>query len=201
MGAFELNNDCTTDNVSDTRRLKEECIIALKVYDFCRQQDCLTGDVIGPARAAEDKTICGEHICEGEVIDPPPEAASVSIDKLKVKKVIVVNKRPNAFKNGFWDVDLKYVFVYKLTFREVDGSIIGCIWASSTFTKKITLFGSIGTDIVISTDLFNDQNNDSYTLDSDPFILVEANVVAMKRIHITIKKITPFDCFVKILCS
>lgn len=35
MGAFELENTAKED-VSDLRRLREECIIALKVYDSCR---------------------------------------------------------------------------------------------------------------------------------------------------------------------
>lgn len=37
MGAFELCNE--TNNIEsnlDSRRIREECIIALKVYDFCR---------------------------------------------------------------------------------------------------------------------------------------------------------------------
>lgn len=44
MGAFELN--CENDEVTSVsggaskRKVKEECIIALKVYDSCRQQDC-----------------------------------------------------------------------------------------------------------------------------------------------------------------
>ncbi len=47
MAAFELNKqhhekDCDdVQGVSlDPRRLREECIIALKVYDSCRQPDC-----------------------------------------------------------------------------------------------------------------------------------------------------------------
>lgn len=68
--AFELENE-NTANVSDLRRLREECIIALKVYDSCRQQDCLEYDVLGPARAAETKTIGNVIINEGDVIDPP----------------------------------------------------------------------------------------------------------------------------------
>ena len=48
MGVFELGNSCScgennvagVEDVSDLRRLREECIIALKVYDSCRQQDC-----------------------------------------------------------------------------------------------------------------------------------------------------------------
>jgi len=192
MGAFEFGNTMNHNSKEaevlgvegasgrlDPRRLREECIIAFKVYDQCRQQDCLTEDEIGPARAAECKTIGEEHLTEGAVIDPPANAAAVTIDRLKVKKVIVVEKEPNPFKNGFWDIDLKYVFEYRLTFREADGAPIGTIKANSIFNKKVTLFGSIGTDIVLSTDLFSQVHGDSITLDSDPFILVEAKAVAL----------------------
>jgi len=178
MGAFEL--DCGNEvDVTNNRRIREECIIALKAYDFCRQQDCLTSDVLGPARAAETKTIGTEHITEGSVIDPPSKAASVSIENLKVKKVVVVSKEPSPFKNGFWDIELEYVFSYKLIFKESDGSIIDCIRATSVFNKKITLFGSIGNNITLSTDLFACRGNDSFTLDSEPFILVESKAVAL----------------------
>ena len=112
---------------------------------------------------------------------PPNNAAAVTIDRLKVKKVIIVEKEQNPFKNGYWDIDLKYVFVYRLTFREADGSTIGSIMANSIFNKRVTLFGSIGTDIVISTDLFHARHShDSTTLDADPFILVEAKAVALE---------------------
>jgi len=180
MGVFELDrNNCAEDvNAADLRRLREECIIALKVYDSCRQQDCLTGDAIGPSRAAVTAVIGNQTITEGEVIDPPNNTASVSVDNLKVKKVIIIDKEPNPFKNGFWDVTLKYVFVYTLTFREADGQIIGSILANSIFTKKVTLFGSVGSDIVLSTDLFK-CGSDSFDLDSDPFILVESKAVPL----------------------
>lgn len=145
----------------------------------CRQQDCLTEEEIGPARAAECKQICEEHYTEGAVIDPPSHAAAVTIEKLRVKKVFIVNKEPNEFQNGFWDIDLKYVFEYRLTFREADGSIIGTIKANSIFNKKVKLFGSIGTDLVISTDLFARRGEDSITLDADPFVLVEAKAIAL----------------------
>lgn len=144
----------------------------------CRQQDCLTGDTIGPARAAVSCVLGNQTITEGEIIDPPSNTASVSVDNLKVSKVVIIDKEPNPFKNGFWDVTLKYVFLYKLTFREADGQIIGSIMANSIFTKKVTLFGSIGTDITLSTDLFSSEN-DSCNLDSDPFILVESKAVAL----------------------
>lgn len=177
MGICDLRNASDLD----PRRLREECIIAFKAYDFCRQQDCLTPDVLGPARAFECTKIGGKIIEEGEIIDPPNNAAGVTVDNLKVKKVIISDKEPNAFKNGFWDVTLKYVFVYKLIFREVDGSLIGCIKATNVFTKKVTLFGSIDTDVKLSTDLFPNYNGSECDneLSSGPFILVESKAVEL----------------------
>lgn len=119
-------------------------------------------------------------IQEGDIIIPPTNAASVSIENLRVKRVIVADKEPNPFKNGFWDITLKYVFVYMLVFREADGTIIGGICANSIFTKKVTLFGSIGTEISISTDLFcNNSGSSTSDLNSDPFVLVESKAVAL----------------------
>ncbi len=179
MGVFELDRNCEENgNVSDLRRLREECIVALKVYDSCRIQDCLTSDDIGPARAAVTTVLGNQTIMEGDIIDPPDNAASVSIEHLKVKKVIVIGKEPNPFKNGFWDITLKYVFIYKLTFREADGEVIGSICANSIFTKKITLFGSIGSDIVVSTDLFSCLH-ESHDIDADPFVLTESKAVPL----------------------
>jgi len=191
MSTFEFNNNnnincgceeniAPINNNQDNRRIKEECIIAFKVYDSCRQQDCLTANEIGPARAAQNVIIGNEEIQEGEIIDPPSNAAAVTIDSLCVKKIIIVDKSPNPFKNGFWDIDLKYVFQYRLTFREADGTPISSpVCANSIFNKKVTLFGSIGSDLVIATDLFKTDTNDSATLRAEPFIFVEAKAVAL----------------------
>lgn len=130
----------------------------------------MTPNIIGPARARCTTQIGGITIHEGEVIVPPSDAAAVTIDHLRLKKVIIVDKEPSMFKPGYWDIDLKYVFVYTLTFREANGSVIGCIKANSIFNKKVTLFGSYGTDIVIGTDLMNDESD---TMDADPFVFVE----------------------------
>lgn len=181
MSAFEIQNDCCGGNGSVSPindRIREECIIALKVYDFCRQQDCLTCDALGPARAECFTHLGNRTIQEGDVIDPPSNAATVSVENLRVKKVIVADKEPNPFKNGFWDITLKYVFVYRLVFRESDGVVIGNVCANSIFTKKVTLFGSIGTEISISTDLLSGHGSCS-ELNSDPFVLVESKAIAL----------------------
>jgi len=183
MGAFELNSSTPRNEIhsaegsTNTRKLREECIIALKIYDSCRQQDCLTEKQIGPARSAEHVCIGDDHIHEGDIIDPPDNAASVTIDCLRVKKIIIVDKRPNPFKNGFWDIDLKYVFEYRLTFREADGTVIGCIRANSIFNKRLTMFGSVGSDLAFSTDLFK-QFGDN-TIDSEPFVMTEAKAISL----------------------
>ena len=167
----------------DPKRLRQESIIALKVYDSCRQQDCLDGDDLGPARSAMHQCLHDKTYHEGEVIDPPDNAASVTVDRLRIKKIIIVDKRANPFKRGFWDIDLKYVFEYRIIFREADGEEIGCLKANSIFNKKITLFGSVGSDIVISTDLLSERHDESPTLSYDPFVLVEAKAAAIKSLH------------------
>jgi len=166
------------DETNDKRKVKEEPIIALKVYDSCRQQDCCTPTELGPARAAEDCYLGDHEIHEGDIVVPPHDAATVTIDKLKVDKIIIVEKEPSAFKNGFWDIDLKFIFKYRLTFRQIDGRVGESIIASSIFNKKLTLFGSTGSNLVISTDLFTDCG-ESTTFDSDPFILVESKAVGL----------------------
>jgi len=192
MAAFELKRGETPDAVAaleaaaeciDPKRLREECIIALKVYDSCRNQDCLTHDDIGPARAAECFCVGDNQIQDGDIINPPDNAAAVTIDRLRIKKIIIVEKAPNPFKHGFWDIDLKYVFEYRLVFREADGCVIGSVRANSIFNKRLTLFGSAGDDLVIATDLFSDYN-DCATIDAEPFIMTEAKAVAlMAKIH------------------
>ncbi len=187
MGTFEM--DCenmatmdtrTSANSSiDNRYKREECIVALKVYDQCRQQSCLTDEIIGPSRAAVSTSILGHKINEGEIINPPCEATNVTVEDLKLKKIIIVSKKPNPFRRGFWDIELKYVFLYKLVFREANGDVICCVCANSIYTQKITLFGSIGTDIVIASDLLCSM---SETLESDPILVAEGKATLAKRL-------------------
>ncbi len=184
MSVFELDK-CNDSNGSvggvtgsSNGNIKQECIIALKVYDSCRQQDCLDCDILGPARAARCTTYCGQTVEEGEIIVPPSNAAGVTIDNLKLKNVVIVSKTPNPFRNGYWDIDLKYVFSYHVIFRDVSANELCTVAARSVFNKKVTLFGSITTNSLISTDLFN-SNGCSTDMDADPFILVESKAVAL----------------------
>ncbi|MCL2702024.1 MAG: hypothetical protein FWE91_00230 [Defluviitaleaceae bacterium] len=176
------NHECTCGHPNIPQPLppiKQESVIALKIYDSCRQQDCLDEDELGPARCACNQHI-GDKCCkEGEIIIAPPSAASVSVEDLRIRRILIVNKRHNPFKRGFWDIDLKYCFEYKLVFREACGREIGSLRAISTFNKMVTLFGSIGSDIVVATDLLRENDGESPTLSLDPFVLVEAKAVAL----------------------
>ncbi len=180
MGTFEFEN--SYKNEIDNKIMDENCIVALKIYDSCKVQDCCRTDVLGPARAAENTTLGDEEIIKGEIIDPPSNAATVSIDKLRTKKIMIVGKEPSPFKKGYWDISIRYVFVYTLTFRESNGSIIGTVKANSIYNKKVCLFGSEGTDIVIASDLLTQSLGN--VLEADPFVIVEGKAVSLEaKLH------------------
>jgi len=160
----------------DKRRIKDECVIAHKVYDSCRRQNCLTPKELGPARAAGLAMVGETELNEGDVIQPMCGAASVTMEKVKIKKIHVVDKQPSPFRAGYWDVDIKYVFEYRLIFRETGGKILDCIDATSVFNMKAALFGSVGADLVIGTDLYKGSGE---TFAAAPFIWVEAKAVGL----------------------
>ena len=187
MGAFELNDSPILAErpperpggplgADDRRKVKDESIVANKVYDSCRRQNCLTARELGPARAKGDDT----HI-EGEIIVPVSGAASVTMDKVAIKRIQVVDKQPSPFRAGFWDTTVKYVFGYCLTFRDASGNIVDEVEGMSVFNMKTTLFGSIGADLVIGTDLYKGMGD---TIAAAPFMWVEAKAVGLDaKIH------------------
>jgi hypothetical protein len=144
VGAFEVSGLCDTvrDKPEHHDRVKDECIIAYKVYDSCRKQKCLTGKELGPASDGERK------------ITPPSDAASVIMNDLRIEEIRVVDKKPSLFKPGYWEVTVDYTFVYELNFRDKNGRPIhhdcrGC----NVYSMTVLLFGAQGADLVIGTDL------------------------------------------------
>ena len=152
-----------------------ENLITFKIYDICRQQDCLDFDAIGPARAAEETAIGQEIICEGDIVIPPHDAASVSMEELHIKRIMIVDKRPSCFRKGYWDVELKYVMGYCLVFRGADAKVKHRVKAFSIFNRKVTLFGSEGCDLFVSTDLFGRDG----MFEAMPFIMAEGKAMAL----------------------
>ena len=194
MGAFELQDiqdtvspEPASMGCSGQERKKtiiDECIVAYKVYDSCRRQNCLTPSDLGPARS-----ICGsmhhsgdsdsDSVHGSDIVVPPQGAASVSMNQLKIAKIMVMDKRPSPFRRGFWDVSLKFIFEYGLIFREVNGSVIEpTISAANSFTMRTTLFGSLGSDLVVGTDLFKSPSGSS-TFTAAPFVWVEAKAMGL----------------------
>ena len=165
----------------DHRKVKDESIITHKVYDSCRRQNCLTSRELGPARNAcfhqEGETEHGhDHHHSGSIIEPPQGAVSVTMDKVTISRIKVVDKQPSPFRNGYWDIDIRYVFEYRLTFRDAGGCILDKVPATSIFNMKATLFGSVGADLVIGTDLYKGAGE---TFAAAPFIWVEAKAVGL----------------------
>ena len=187
MAAFELQENTIHEPFApaplglgadqDHRRIKDECIVAYKVYDSCRRQNCLTPRELGQARAVAGCMIGENPLKEGDVITAPKHAASVTMDKVEIKKIQVVDKQPSPFRPGFWDVDIKYVFAYRLTFRDSGGCIIDKCDANSIFNMKATLFGSTGGDLVVGTDLYKGSGGSTFT--AAPFIWAEAKAVGL----------------------
>jgi len=157
MAAFELGSTHhgggAGDSLPDSNRLREEPIIAHKIYDSCRAQDCLTPSELGPARAKEAAFIDCHSVSPGDVIVPPPDAVSVNVCELKLERISIADKKPSPFKKGFWDVDVKYVFEYDLSFRGADGEVSVEVKAFSIYNKKLTLFGSHGSEHIVGSDL------------------------------------------------
>ncbi|MCL2387997.1 MAG: hypothetical protein FWC89_10690 [Defluviitaleaceae bacterium] len=203
MGAFELQDTMVMPEAScssgDYRRVKDECIVAYKVYDSCRRQNCLTAREIGPARAAKEVVIDEHTIPEGGVIVPPVNATSVTMDSVNIRSIQIVDKQPNPFRAGFWDIDIKYDIGYNVNFRDANGKPGKPIEAMNVFSMKATMFGSIGSDLAVVTDMMKEDTSEtkSKTMSSAaPFAWVEAKTLGLdarifrhhgnNEVHVTI---------------
>lgn len=170
---------CCDNNLNSSvqsNSVTEDCIIAFKIFDQCRKQICLTPCILGPARCARSTSSCSEIIQEGDIIVPPINAASVTMDDLTICKILITKKRPNAFRTGFWDIEIKFVFCYTLTFRDSECNFISCKRATSVFVTQVTLFGSVGSGTAMTTDLIN---VDGISTSSGPFVSVEAKAAGL----------------------
>ncbi|MCL1842569.1 MAG: hypothetical protein FWF79_02030 [Defluviitaleaceae bacterium] len=196
MAAFELQdtsgeNDALAPvcasaggpSLDDRRKVKDECIVAYKVYDSCRRQNCLTVNELGAAvhaRKTEEPELLSAS--EGHPIVPPEDATSVTMGKVRVASIKVLDKQTNPFKPGFWDVDIEFKLEYTLTFR-IPGEEDKEVEARSVFTMKSTLFGSMGSDLAIGTDLYGD-GKDKSLFSASPFVWVEAKAIGLAaKIH------------------
>ena len=151
-----------------------EPIIAHKIYDSCRAQDCIS--VV--AFAAEPVKLGEKHIKKGEIILVPQGAGKVDISGLHLTEANVISKRPSPFKSGFWDLEVKFVFEYTLTFKDCAHDTIIHVRAFSPYKRNYHLFGSVGSDTILSID-YAPHTGKALTTKGEPFSMVEATAIAL----------------------
>lgn len=180
------------NNAVQSSSMSDDCIIAYKIFDQCRKQICLTPCILGPARCARDTAHCSEVILEGDIIVPPINAASVSMDDVTICKILITKKKINPFRTGFWDIEVKFVFCYNLTFRDSECRFITCCCATSIYTLQLTMFGSVGTETALATDLVNAEG---ISTSSGPFVAVEAKAAGLAaELKLSPRCNCPCDC-------
>lgn len=157
---------------------KDECLIAFKVYDQCRHQDCLK-DL--PSYTAAAPAV---------PVDPPDTAVSVEIIPASLAiSSIGTTKAKNLIRKGYYDITVTYGCSYDLIFRDSTGAQIGLpVAATSSCTKAVELFGSEGQDVSLFSEVFADLQLSGLTA---PFSLVEANVLPLPGAKIIYTGATP----------
>lgn len=104
------------------------CIEAMRVFDSCSSQDCLEDLAFTFSQA--DQT----------VINAAAYIKSTCIDVTDVSLAI----SPVAFNHGFYAVDVTYTFRAQIEAYEAAGAAPTVVYGTSSFTKKVILFGSDG---------------------------------------------------------
>ena len=116
------------ENIEKRAFREAVCIDAMRVFDSCSSQDCLEDLALTFSDAAQTsvdsarfiKTKCIECTGATFAIDPVP------------------------FNKGFYTVDVTYSFRAEVEAYEEPGEPPVVIYGTSTFTKRVILFGSDG---------------------------------------------------------
>ena len=153
------------------------CINASKIFDQCRLQVCLTAENIGPARvySGSSPCVCGEnsHGRPSPVVVPPPNSVSVTVRDLCIQNISVITKEPSKIRSCYWDVTVKFTFVYTLKFYDADSCDAGCTKAYSTYTTTVSLFGGDDINTAVFNELLGGLNCNG------PFVAAEGSAVAL----------------------
>ena len=153
------------------------CIEAMRVFDSCSSQDCL-----------EDLELSFNDPCAQELID--------SASYIKTKCVEVVNTTftidPVPFNNGFYTVDLTYTFKVELEVYCHEHHSPKYVSGTTTFSKKVILFGSSGnTKRFSSDDREHKKRNDDCCFDEN---LPVATVSVVEPISLDTKLVNSAKC-------
>lgn len=116
-------------NCGTNKPFKEAmCIEAMRIFDACSSQDCL-----------EDLQFTFDT--ESQML--VNEASYIKCTCIEVTNVSFA-VTPVAFNRGFYSVDVTYTFRAQIETYQTAGAVPNLIYGTSTFTKKVILFGSDG---------------------------------------------------------
>ena len=184
---FEYKDDDCNDNeyLDSDQDLCQESIIAFRVYDSCCHKECLNGNNLRQVHADENIKASEKVFVKGGAVSPPQDTEEIGVDNLRISKILITDKKPNKLEKGFWDITIRYIFEYIMTFKYKNDIVIGTIKVKNDFIQKVTLFGANSPKYLSSTDLLRKKNGDNFMFRSEPFIIVKAKAVLLEpRIYL-----------------
>lgn len=169
-----MNERVVPGPVQDSCGIREAvCIHTKKIYDSCRDKDCIEDLRVYPTRASQ------------AVID---RALSVRGGRAELLQAYI-DVEPASYNRGFYSVDIRYY--YRITAEAfVGGSRPAEISGLAVFDKRVLLFGSEG-NAKIFTSRFRPEAGDCQGMGRSN--LPEAVVEAVDPIVLSLKLIDPCD--------
>ena len=90
---------------------------------------------------------------------------------IKIKKIMVTEKKPNMLKKDYWDITVMYIF-------EEARACGGVTKESYSYSHKVTLYGASNPVYRCGTDMPGHETG--FSLSPGPFVLVKAKAVKVK---------------------
>ena len=173
-GGNTMNERVVPGPVQDSCGIREAvCIHTKKIYDSCRDKDCIEDLRVYPTRSSQ------------AVID---RALSVRGGRAELLQAYI-DVEPASYNRGFFSVDIRYY--YRITAEAfVGGSRPAEISGLAVFDKRVLLFGSEG-NAKIFTSRYRPEEPDCQGLGRSN--LPEAVVEAVDPIVLSLKLIDPCD--------
>lgn len=169
-----MNERVVPGPVQDSCGIREAvCIHTKKIYDSCRDKDCIEDLRVYPTRASQ------------AVID---RALSVRGGRAELLQAYI-DVEPASYNRGFYSVDIRYY--YRITAEAfVGGSRPAEICGLAVFDKRVLLFGSEGSAKIFSSRFYSDGPDGQMLGRSN---LPEAVVEAVDPIVLSLKLLDPCD--------
>jgi len=175
----DANEDC---HPGADQCLSGESIITFKVCGSCRHKECAGAGKISPAMADGDICAGDKEFIKGRPVSPPKGTIDIGVEGLTIAELIITDKKRNKSDKDFWDIRIRYVFKYKMTFYDIKDRVIGSIPAYSAFNQELTLFCPAGRDRAIGSDLLSQIRGTDRTIKDVPYVFVKAKAVIIERL-------------------